>query len=121
MIEGGTPNTLLRRGFTKNSTSRRHGNPRRRLPGQGRIQSCQWTRFNIPGRTQDFLGRVRWGRTTADRAEAAIRKIGQFRIGRILHFENPKSEVLIGLGSVRLKLRISDLKCRIRPIRNCPI
>ena len=43
MVEGGTPNTLLRRGITKRDVEARHHHRGRRLPEQGPLAARQRT------------------------------------------------------------------------------
>ena len=56
MIEGGSPNALLRRGFTKNSCRGKRDH-RRRLSGQRRLQSRQRPRTTFANGTKLFWAR----------------------------------------------------------------
>ena len=58
MIEGGTPNTLLRRGLTKNVACPRAPKSRRRLPREERLQPRQRPRRDVPRRPQALHGIV---------------------------------------------------------------
>src|SRR6266571_3184349 len=62
MVEGGTPNTLLRRGFTKNSADWDRDR-RRWLSGQGRIEQGKWPRHHLPRWPKDFPRRILAGRS----------------------------------------------------------
>jgi hypothetical protein len=59
MIEGGTPNTLFRRGFTKDSLKTGTQDRRRRLSRQGRIDARQRARHHLYRRPQAVHGLVR--------------------------------------------------------------
>ena len=80
MVEGATPNTLLRRGFTKSLAAGRHRDRRLRLPREERRQPRQRPRRDAAGRQasvprlvgnrraggrQRFLGEVDRSRTAA--------------------------------------------------------
>ena len=83
MIEGGTPNTLFRRGFTKELAAGRHRDRGGRLPGEGRHEQGERPRPDVHGRPQAVHGFVRHGRPARrprrDRAvTAAVYRFGRF-------------------------------------------
>ena len=57
MVEGGSPNALLRRGFTKNSLPAGTRDRDRRLSGQGWNESRKRPRYNVR-RRQKTLSRI---------------------------------------------------------------
>ena len=48
MVEGGTPNTLFRRGFTQDSLLPGNGDRHRRLPGERWVGQDEWSRHDFP-------------------------------------------------------------------------
>ena len=56
MVEGGTPNTLLRRGITRDSLKLGTEHRGRRLPGQGHAQARQRPQRHVPDGRKLFIG-----------------------------------------------------------------
>ena len=77
MIEGGTPNTLLRRGLTKDVLARGHRDRRRRLPREERLEQSERPRRDVPRRPQALYGIV--GHRRAKRRERFVRALIRVR------------------------------------------
>ncbi len=67
MVEGGTPNTLLRRGITQRDLEAGHRDRGRRLSEQGPLAARQRPRRDVRGRPQAVHGLVRHRRSARRR------------------------------------------------------